>query len=73
MCRGTDAESGGKLATSVLTVDDIAKQGDTLATFLWLAVLFALSGQLNEVGFLPPPPPVIRNSIACHRGMHRRC
>jgi len=43
---------GVLLATSVLTVDDMAKQGDTLATFLWLAVLFALSGQLNEVGFM---------------------
>jgi DASS family divalent anion:Na+ symporter len=43
---------GVLLATSVLTLDDIAKQGDTLATFLWLAVLFALSGQLNEVGFM---------------------
>jgi len=38
--------------TNVLTMDDIAKQGDTLATFLWLAVLFALSGQLNELGFM---------------------
>ena len=38
--------------TNVLTVDDIATQGDTLATFLWLAVLFALSGQLNELGFM---------------------
>ena len=43
---------GVLLATSVLTVDDMAKQGDTLATFLWLAVLVALSGQLNEVGFM---------------------
>jgi DASS family divalent anion:Na+ symporter len=43
---------GVLLATSVLTLDDIGKQGDTLATFLWLAVLFALSGQLNEVGFM---------------------
>jgi DASS family divalent anion:Na+ symporter len=40
------------LLTNVLTVDDIAGQGDTLATFLWLAVLFALSGQLNELGFM---------------------
>ena len=38
--------------TDVLTLDDIATQGDTLATFLWLAVLFALSGQLNELGFM---------------------
>ena len=40
------------LMTNVLTVDDIATQGDTLTTFLWLAVLFALSGQLNELGFM---------------------
>jgi divalent anion:Na+ symporter, DASS family len=43
---------GVLLVTNVLTVDDIAAQGDTLATFLWLAVLFALSGQLNELGFM---------------------
>jgi DASS family divalent anion:Na+ symporter len=40
------------LMTGVLTANDIASQGDTLATFLWLAVLFALSGQLNELGFM---------------------
>jgi len=40
------------LATRVLTLDDINLQGSTLATFLWLAVLFALSGQLNELGFM---------------------
>jgi DASS family divalent anion:Na+ symporter len=43
---------GALLATRVLTLDDIALMGDTLATFLWLAVLFALSGQLNELGFM---------------------
>jgi DASS family divalent anion:Na+ symporter len=43
---------GTLLLTGVLTLDDIAQQGDTLATFLWLAVLFALSGQLNELGFM---------------------
>ena len=43
---------GVLLMTNVLTIDDIAEQGDTLATFLWLAVLFALSGQLNELGFM---------------------
>ena len=43
---------GALLATSVLTVDDIAQEGGTLATYLWLAVLFALSGQLNELGFM---------------------
>jgi DASS family divalent anion:Na+ symporter len=43
---------GVLLLTGVLTADDIAKQGDTLSTFLWLAVLFALSGDLNELGFM---------------------
>lgn len=40
------------LMTNVLTLEDIAKMGDTLTTFLWLAVLFALSSQLNELGFM---------------------
>jgi DASS family divalent anion:Na+ symporter len=40
------------LATSVLTLEDLGKQGDTLVTFIWLAVLFALSGELNELGFM---------------------
>ncbi|MGH8767041.1 MAG: DASS family sodium-coupled anion symporter, partial [Burkholderiales bacterium] len=43
---------GALLAMRVITLDDIALQGNTLATFLWLAVLFALSSQLNEVGFM---------------------
>jgi len=43
---------GVLLLTNVLTLDDIAAQGDTLTIFLWLAVLFALSGQLNELGFM---------------------
>jgi DASS family divalent anion:Na+ symporter len=40
------------LVTGVLTLEDLSKFGDTLTTFLWLAVLFALSGQLNELGFM---------------------
>jgi DASS family divalent anion:Na+ symporter len=43
---------GVLLVAGVITLDDITKQGDTLATFLWLAVLFALSAQLNELGFM---------------------
>ena len=43
---------GVLLMLRVLTLADIATQGDTLSTFLWLAVLFALSGQLNELGFM---------------------
>ena len=43
---------GVLLATNVLTLEDINLQGGTLVTFLWLAVLFAPSGQLNELGFM---------------------
>jgi DASS family divalent anion:Na+ symporter len=43
---------GVLLLANVLTLQDIADMGDTLVTFLWLAVLFALSGQLNELGFM---------------------
>ena len=43
---------GIMLATGVLTLQDIAKEGDVLATFIWFAVLFTLSGQLNELGFM---------------------
>jgi DASS family divalent anion:Na+ symporter len=43
---------GVLLATGVLTLGDIAKEGDVLATFIWFAILFALSGQLNELGFM---------------------
>jgi DASS family divalent anion:Na+ symporter len=43
---------GVLLSSGVLTLDDIAKQGDVLATFIWFAVLFTLSSQLNEFGFM---------------------
>jgi divalent anion:Na+ symporter, DASS family len=43
---------GALLASGVLTLDDIAKEGDVLATFIWFAVLFTLSSQLNELGFM---------------------
>ena len=43
---------GMLLMSDVLTLSDIAAHGETLETFLWLAVLFALSGQLNELGFM---------------------
>ncbi len=43
---------GALLIAGVLGIDDLKEQGDTLITFLWLAVLFALSGQLNELGFM---------------------
>jgi len=43
---------GIMLATGVLTLGDIAKEGDVLATFIWFASLFTLSDQLNKLGFM---------------------
>lgn len=43
---------GIMLATGVLTLSDIAKEGDVLATFIWFASLFTLSNQLNKLGFM---------------------
>jgi len=43
---------GTLLATGVITLEDIGRQGDVLATFIWFAVLFTLSSQLNELGFM---------------------
>ena len=43
---------GVLLASGVLTLKDIGQQGDVLATFLWFAILFTLSGQLNALGFM---------------------
>jgi DASS family divalent anion:Na+ symporter len=40
------------LLTGVLTLEDIGREGDVLATFIWFAVLFTLSSQLNELGFM---------------------
>jgi DASS family divalent anion:Na+ symporter len=40
------------LMTGVLTPGDIAKEGDVLATFVWFALLFALSTELNDLGFM---------------------
>lgn len=43
---------GVLLATRVLTLADIAKEGDVLATFIWFASLFTMSDQLNQLGFM---------------------
>jgi divalent anion:Na+ symporter, DASS family len=40
------------LATGVLTLADIAKEGDVLATYIWFASLFIMSDQLNKLGFM---------------------
>jgi DASS family divalent anion:Na+ symporter len=43
---------GALLVTGAITLDDIAKQGDVLATFIWFAALFTLSQQLDQLGFM---------------------
>jgi DASS family divalent anion:Na+ symporter len=43
---------GVLLASNVLTIEDMNLQGSSLVSVFWLAVLFALSGQLNELGFM---------------------
>ena len=43
---------GVLLATESLTMKDIAAEGDVLATFLWFAILFSLSQELNRLGFM---------------------
>ena len=43
---------GVLLVSRVLTLADLADEGGTLVMFLWLAILFAMSAQLNELGFM---------------------
>ena len=43
---------GVLLVTGALTAADIAKEGEVLGIFIWFAILFALSSQLNELGFM---------------------
>lgn len=40
------------LATGVLGLGEIAKEGDVLATFIWFAALYTMSDQLNRLGFM---------------------
>ena len=52
------------LATGVITLDDIGRQGDVLATFIWFAVLFSLSSQLNELGFIDAAGRSLANALS---------
>lgn len=40
------------IATGVFGVDDFKSQGEALSTLIWFAILFALSTQLAEMGFM---------------------
>ena len=50
--RSRSSASPACSSTGALTLGDIAKEGDVLATFIWFAVLFTISGELNEIGFM---------------------
>lgn len=40
------------IATRVFSVEDFRSQGEALSTLIWFAILFALSTQLAEMGFM---------------------
>lgn len=40
------------MMTGVLTADDLSREGDVLGTYIWFALLFTMSTQLNEQGFM---------------------
>jgi divalent anion:Na+ symporter, DASS family len=40
------------MMTGVLTADDLSREGDVLGTYIWFALLFTMSTQLNELGFM---------------------
>jgi DASS family divalent anion:Na+ symporter len=40
------------MGTGVLTASDLAKEGDVLGTYIWFALLFTMSTQLNDLGFM---------------------
>ena len=40
------------MIANIFTLEDLKGQGDALGTFLWFAILYTLSSQLNELGFM---------------------
>jgi len=36
----------------IYTLDDLKNQGDALGTFIWFSVLYTMSSQLNDLGFM---------------------
>ena len=57
---------GVLLATGALTLDDIAKQGDVLAIYLWFAVLFTLSSAAQRAGLHGIHRPEARRGARRH-------
>jgi DASS family divalent anion:Na+ symporter len=40
------------MVAGIFTLDDLKNQGDALGTFIWFSILYTMSSQLNELGFM---------------------
>ena len=40
------------MVAGIFTLDDLKTQGDALGTFIWFSILYTMSSQLNELGFM---------------------
>ena len=40
------------MIANIFTLEDLAGQGAALGTFVWFAILYTMSSQLNELGFM---------------------
>jgi DASS family divalent anion:Na+ symporter len=40
------------MIAGIFTLEDLKTQGDALGTFIWFSILYTMSSQLNELGFM---------------------
>ncbi len=40
------------MVAGIFTLEDLKNQGDALGTFIWFSILYTMSSQLNEMGFM---------------------
>ena len=40
------------MVAGIFTLEDLKSQGDALGTFIWFSILYTMSSQLNEMGFM---------------------
>ncbi len=40
------------MVAGIFTLEDLKTQGDALGTFIWFSILYTMSSQLNELGFM---------------------
>ncbi len=43
---------GVLMLANIFTMEDMKSQGETLSTFIWFAILYAISSELNRLGFM---------------------